>query len=157
RWKPLATRLANINRQLGMDVAKDLHGMTIFGPTLAEPKATLVMRADWDAQIFKQRLILAPSHAASAFGQYEIHRFARQDEGQFPTIAGACWRPGVFLFGQTSGDVETGLDVLDGRRPHLAGHSSDNNSTLSADVSPGTVLLVRMVMSGAAPPVESPV
>ena len=153
RWKPLAARLAKINRQLGMDVAKDLHDMTLFGPTLANPKAMLVMRADWDQQTFRQRLTLAPSHAVSAFGQYEIHRFARQDEGQLRTIVGACWRPGTFLFGQTPGDVQTGLDVLDGRRAHLAGRGS----TLSADLSPGTVLVARMVMSGEAPPVESPV
>ena len=156
RWKPLAARLTKINRQLGMDVTKDVHGMTVFGPTLAEPKAMLVMRADWDPQTFRQRLALAPSHAVSTFGQYEIHRFTRQDEGQLRTVAGACWRPGTFLFAQTPGDVQLGLDVLDGRRPHLAGHLSDHNSVLAADVPAGTVLVARMVMTGGRP-VESPV
>ncbi len=157
RWKPLAARLTKVNRQLGMDVTKDVHGMTVFGPTLAEPKAMLVMRADWDLQTFRQRLALAQSHAVSTFGQYEIHRFTRQDEGQLRTVAGACWRPGTFLFGQTPGDVQMGLNVLDGRRPHLAGHLSGHNSALAADVPPGTVLVARMVMSGEARPVESPV
>jgi hypothetical protein len=153
RWKPLAAHLEKINRQLGMDLANDVHGMTVFAPTLAEHKAMLVMRADWDPQTFRQRLALAQSHAVSTVGQYEIHRFTRQDEGQRRTVAGACWRPGTFLFGQTPGDVQTGLDVLDGRKPHLAGRSS----ALAADVPPGTVLVARMVLSGEALPVESPV
>lgn len=152
-WKPLAARLTKINRQLGMDVTKDLHDMSVFGPTLAEPKAMLVMHADWDPQTFRQRLALAPSHAVSTVGQYEFHCFTRQDEGQLRTIVGTCWRPGTFLFGQTPADVQMGLDVLDGRRAHLAGRSS----ALAADVLPGTVLVARMVMSGAVPPVESPV
>jgi hypothetical protein len=156
RWKPLAAHLAKVNRQLGMDLAKDLHGMTVFGPTLAEPKAMLVMRADWDPQTFRQRLALAQSHAVSTVGQYEIHRFTRQDEGQLRTVAGACWRPGTFLFSQTPADVQTGLDVLDGRRAHLAGRGSGHNSALAADVPPGTVLMARMVISGEALPVESP-
>ena len=157
RWKPLGTRLTEINRQLGMDVAKDVHGMTVFARTLAEHKAMLVMRADWEPQTFRQRLALAQSHAVSAFGQYEIHRFTRQDDGQLRTIAAACWRPGTFLFGQTPGDVQAGLDVLDGRKPHLAGHLAGHSSVLAADVSPGTVLVARMVMSGDSLPVESPV
>src|SRR5262249_50714146 len=63
RWKPLADRLAKVDRQLGMNLAKDLHGMTVFGPTLAESKAMLVMGADWDPKTFRQKLSLAPSHA----------------------------------------------------------------------------------------------
>ena len=153
RWKPIAVHLTKINRQLGMDLANDLHGMTVFAPTLAEHKAMLVMRADWDPQTFRQRLALAQSHAVNTVGQYEIHRFTRQDEGQLRTVAGACWRPGTFLFGQTPGDVQTGLDVLDGRRAHLAGRGS----ALAGDVPPGTVLVARMVLSGEAMPIESPV
>jgi hypothetical protein len=151
-WKPLADRLAKINRQLGMDVAKDLHGMTVFASTLAEPKPLLLMQADWDPQTFRQRLALAPSHAVSTAGQYEIHRFVRKDEGQLRSLAGTCWRPGTFLFGQTPEDVQRALEVLDGRRPHLAGH----DSALAADISPGTVLTARMVLSGEKLPVESP-
>jgi hypothetical protein len=152
RWKPLADRLATINRQLGLDLAKDLHGMTVFGPTLAEPKAMLLMRADWEPQTFRQRLALAPSHAVSNVGRYEIHRFVRKDEGHLRSIAGTCWRPGTFLFGQTPDDVQNGLDILDGRRPNLAGRGS----ALVADVSLGTVLMARIVMSGEKLPVESP-
>ena len=157
RWKPLAGRLKNIDQQLGMDLANDLHGMTVFAPTLAEHKAMLIMRARWDPQTFRQRLALAQSHTVSTVGQYEIHRFTRQDDGQLRTVAGACWRPGTFLLGQTQGDVQTGLDVLDGRKPHLAGRLSGHSSALAADVPPGTVLVARMVLSGKALPVESPV
>jgi hypothetical protein len=157
KWKPLAAHLAKINRQLGMDLAKDLHGMTVSGPSLSEPKALLVMHADWDPQTFRQKLALAPSHEVSNAGQYEIHRFARQDEGQLRSVAGACWRPGTFIFSQTPGDVQAGLDLLDGRKPHLASHGSSKISVLAADVLPGTVFVARMVISGGKLPVESPV
>jgi hypothetical protein len=157
RWKPLAAHLTKINRQLGMDVAKDVHGVTVFGPSLAGPKAMLVMRADWDPQVFRQKLAMAPSHAITAAGQYEIHRFTRKDEGQVRTVAGVCWRPGTFLFGQTPGDVQSGLEVLDGRKPNVAGQASGHTSPLAAEVPRGTVVVARMIFSGEALPIESPV
>ncbi len=152
RWKPLAGQLAKVHAQLGMDLSKDLHGMTIFGPKLSENKGTLVMGADWQPQTFRQKLALAPNHETSTSGQYEIHRFTRNDQGQLRPVAGACWQRGTFVFGQTVEDVCSGLDVLDGRRPHLDSHSS----MLAADVPPGTLLLTRVILVDASPPVESP-
>jgi hypothetical protein len=157
KWKPLAAHLAKVNRQLGMNLTKDLHGMTVCGPSLAEPKASLIMHADWDPQVFRQKLALAPSHEASTVGQYEIHRFARQDEGQLRTVAGACWRPGTFIFSHSPSEVQAGLEVLDGKKPHLADGASGKSSALAADVPTGTVFMARMVMAGGKLPVESPV
>ena len=66
RWKSLAVHLDKVNQQYGMDLAKDLHGMTVFGPRLSQRKAVLVMRADWAAETFRQKLALAPDHTAAA-------------------------------------------------------------------------------------------
>jgi hypothetical protein len=152
-WKPLADQIGKVNAQLGMDLTRDLHEMTIFGPKLSEHKTTLVMRADWDAQTFRQKLAAARDRASSVSGRYEIHRFARKDRGQVRTVAGACWRPGTFVFAQSPDDVQHSLGVLDGRQPHLAGHTSP----LASDVPAGTVLLARMIAVGDFPPAESPI
>ena len=150
--KPLAGYLAKINGQLGMDVAEDLHGMTVFGTKLSATTAVLIMHADWDPQTFRRKMALAPEHAVSDDGRYEIHRFARNDQGRIRTVAGACWEAGTFVFGQTPGDVKLGLDVLDGRVPRLAGRAS----ALAAEVPSGTVFLARMVAGENSLPVESP-
>jgi len=152
RCKLLADHAAKINEQLGMDLSKDLHGMTVFGPKLSQHKATLVMRADWDLQTFRRKLALAKDHAVSTSGGYEIHRFTRENHGQVRTLAGACWQPGTFVFAQTPDEVRSGLDVLDGHRPHIAGRGSP----LAAEVPPGTVFLARMIEVGDSLPVESP-
>jgi hypothetical protein len=152
RWKPLAGQLAKVNSELGMDIAKDLHGMTVFGPKLSAGSALLVMRADWDPQTFRQKLALAPDHSVSSAGRYEIHRFSRKDQGQLRSVAGACWQPGTFVFGQSASDVQLGLDVLDGRRPRLAG----SGSPLADEAPAGTVFLARMTAAGDLLPVESP-
>ena len=152
RGKPLAEHLAKINGQLGMDVAKDMHSMTVFGPKLSARTAVLVMRADWDPQTFRQKLALAPDHEVSNVGHYEVHRFTRKDQGRLRPVAGVCWQAGTFVFGQTPGDVNLGLDVLDGRVPRLAGRGSP----LAADVPAGTVFLARMIAADSSLPVESP-
>jgi hypothetical protein len=152
RWKPLADKLSKINAQLGMDLAKDLHGMTVYGAKPSAAAAVLVMQGDWDPQTFRGKMALTADHSMSNSGRYEIHRFTRKDRGRLRAVAGACWQPGTFVFGETARDVQLGLDVLDGRRRRLA----DRGLPLSADVPAGTVFLARMIAAGDSLPVESP-
>ena len=152
QWKPLAATLERVNRRFGMDLSKDLHGMTVFGPRRREQNAVLVMRADWAAETFRQRLVLAPQHAMAVEGPYEIHRFLREGGNPVRPVAAALWRPGTFVFGQSPGEVKFGLEVLDGKWPSL----SSSNSLLSAELPAGTILIARMIHVGDRLPVESP-
>ncbi len=152
QWEFLALRLDKANQQYGMDPAKDLHGMTVFGPRLSEAKAVLVMRADWAAETFRRKLALAPDHTVAADGPYEIHHFAQKDRGQARPVAAACWKQGIFVFGQAGNEVKFSLEVLDGKRPSLSGLST----SLAAEVPAGTILLARMIHVGDCLPVESP-
>jgi hypothetical protein len=151
RWKSLPANLDRVNRQFGLDLAKDLHGMTVFGPPSSQQNAVLVMRADWAAETFRQKLSLAPHHVAAAEGAYEIHRFDRGDGGPASPVAAALWRPGTFVFAQAADDAKFGLEVLDGKWPGLSGASP-----LAAQVPDGTILVARMVRVGDRLPVESP-
>jgi hypothetical protein len=151
RWKTVAEHLAKVNGQLGMDLAKDLHGMTLFGPRLSEHKAMLVMRADWDLQTFRHKLALAKDHSISTVGKYEVQHFTRTEGGKARSVSGACWKPGTFVFCRTSEEVLSGLELLDGRQPALA-----SGSPLAADVPSGTILMARMIEVGDSQPVESP-
>ena len=117
--------------------------MTVFGPRSSQQNAVLVMRADWAAETFRQKLVLAPEHAMSAEGGYEIHRFT-QRTAPVRTVAAALWRPGTFVFGQSANEVKFGLDVLDGKRASLLGQ----NSSLAAEVPAGTILVARMIHVG---------
>jgi hypothetical protein len=94
---------------------------------------------------------MVPDHTVTTSGKYEIHRFTRPDHGQGRSLAGACWKPGTFVFGQTPDDVLLSLDVLDGRAPALA-----KGSLLASAVPPGTIFLTRIIEVGDSLPVESP-
>ena len=152
RWESVAIQRDKLNRQYGFDLAKDLHGMTVFGPQLSQRKAGLILRADWALETFRQRLALAPDHTVAVDGAYEIHRFMQKDRGQIRPVVTAPWKRGTFVFGQADDEVKFSLDVLDGKRPAL----SAAKSLLAADVPAGTILVARMVRVGDRLPVESP-
>ncbi len=152
RWKSLAIHLDKVNQQYGINLAKDLHGMTVFGPRLAGPRAVLVMRADWAAETFRQKLALAPNHTDVTDGPFEINRFLQKDRGQVRPVAAACWKQGTFVFAQATDAVKFSLEVLDGKRPGL----SNRSALLAAEVPAGTILVARMIHVGDCLPVESP-
>jgi len=152
RWKSLAIPLDKVSQQYGVDLAKDLHGMTVFGSRLSRQKALLLMRADWASETFRQKLALAPDHSVAADDPYEIHCFTQKDRGQVRPVAAACWKPGIFVFGQAAGEVKFSMEVLDGKRPSLSGRSP----LLAAEVPVGTILVARMIQVGGCLPVESP-
>jgi hypothetical protein len=155
-WKSLPTALARVQERFGIDPAKDLHGMTVFGPRPSQQSALVVMRADWAAETFRRKLALAPHHTATAEGPYEIHRFERQDSIPARPVAAALWKPGIIVFGQSVDAVRSGLEFLDGKHPDLSGRGLSDSSALAAEVPAGTILVVRMVHVGDRLPVESP-
>lgn len=152
QWKPLAAHLDKVNRQYGMDLAKDLHSLTFFGPRLSQGGAVLLLRADWAPETFRRKLALAPEYAMAVEDGYEIHRFAQKDRGHVRPLAGAFWKEDVFVFGQTADEVKLSLAVLDGKKPALSGRGP----LLAAAVPPGTILVARMIGVGDSLLVESP-
>jgi hypothetical protein len=152
RWKSLAMPLEQVKLQFGVDLARDLHDITVFGPRASQGKAVLIMRADWASEPFRRSLALAPSHTATVDGPYEIHHFTQKDRGQFRPVVAVFWKHGIFVFGQAASDVKSGLEVLDGNRPSLSGQSIP----LAAKVPDGTILVARMIRVGDSLPVESP-
>ena len=135
-----------------MDLAKDLHSMTVYGPRLSQRRAVLIMRADWAEETFRRKLAVAPNHTAVMEGPYEIHRFTQKDRGHVRPVTAALWKQGTFVFGQAADEVKFSLEVLDGKRPNLSG----SDALLAAAPPAGTILVARMVCVGDRLPVESP-
>ena len=152
RWKSIAVGLDNVKQQYGMDLAKDLHSMTVYGPRLSQRRAVLIMRADWAEETFRRKLAVAPNHTAVMEGPYEIHRFTQKDRGHVRPVTAALWKQGTFVFGQAADEVKFSLEVLDGKRPNLSG----SDALLAAAPPAGTILVARMVCVGDRLPVESP-
>ncbi len=150
--KSLTAHVDQINQQYGMDLTRDLHGLTVFGPRLSQRRAVLVMRADWAPETFRRKLALATDHTVVEDGSYETHRFTQKNRGQFRPVIGAYWKQGTFVFGQAAEEVKLSLEVLDGKQPSL----SLANGLLAADVPAGTIFVARMIGVGDSMPVESP-
>jgi hypothetical protein len=152
RWKSVTIQLDKLNRQYGMDLARDLHGMTVFAPQLSQRKTVLILRADWPLETFRERLALAPDHTVAVDGSYEIHRFTQKARGQARPVVTVPWKQGTFVFGQGLDEVKFSLDVLDGKRRGLSGAAAPS----TADVPAGTIVVARMMRVGDRLPVESP-
>ena len=151
RWPALAAQLSVAKQRFGLNLAQDLHSMTVFHPRSSPRRAVLVMQADWAAATFREKLAGAANHSIVAYGPHEIHCFTKNERGRVSPVAAALWKEGTFVFGPSSDDVKASLEVLDGKRPSLS-----HASPLAAEVPAGAVLLVRMIRVGDGLPVESP-
>ena len=123
RWKSLPANLDKVNQQFGLDLAKDLHGMTVFGPPSSQQNAVLVMRADWAAETFRQKLCTRPAPRGGGGRPLRDSSFRRKRPRPGQPVAAALWKPGTFVFGQAADDAKFSLEVLDGKRPGLSGAS----------------------------------
>ncbi len=106
QWKPLAALLDRVHERYGIDLAKDLHGLTFFGDRLSQRRAVLVMRARWAAETFRRTLALAGDYSMVREGGYEIHRFTQTDRGQARPITAARWKDDTFVFAPAVEDVK---------------------------------------------------
>jgi hypothetical protein len=110
-----------IKRTVGMDLCKDLHGLTAYGPKVGQEKGVLLVFANFDQQMLGKLVKLAPDFKTTKHGQYTIGSWTHKDRRGPRPAAGAFWKPGVTVLSGTVPDVELALDVLDGKKPSLPG------------------------------------
>lgn len=142
-----------IRDQWGIDLRKDLHGMTMYGPKVGEHKAILIVYADVNRKLLEEKAPKASGHKTAKVGAFEIHAWTHKAHGHERPAAGAFFKDNVIVFGGSADNVKAALEVLDGKRPSLAG----KDSALTAKVPAGTTVLARAIaLDEAKLPVKSP-
>jgi hypothetical protein len=66
--KPLIQSIPKLHDMFGMDPRKDLHGVTVYGPTPGKPQGVLIVHADVDQAALEAKVKKAPNHQVGKHG-----------------------------------------------------------------------------------------
>ncbi len=109
-----------------MDPRKDLHSVTLYGPKLGELKGVLIVRAkDDQKKLWEERIKKAPNFQGTTYGSYQVYSFGQKVKKGMRMMDLAFWKPGVAVLGDSPESVKHALDVLDGKKPSMAGKIPD--------------------------------
>jgi hypothetical protein len=136
----------------GMDVRKDLHGVTVYGLDTEKQNAVMIVHAKADRKKLEAMVEKAPGHQSMEYRGFTLHAWThkgwRQSEGK--PVVGTFYDDSTMIFARTKQQVEMALDVLEGKRD-----SMDEKSPLAGRVLPGSILVGRA--SAVNPETKCPV
>jgi len=146
--------VTDLVNHLGIELERDLHGLTFYSLEIGRPEGVLLVDAVVDRKSLLEKADQAPDHEMTKYGDYELHSWtdAKGKRHEHPMV-GTISKSNLLVFAPTVDQVKAALDVLDGKSPSLAG----KQSPLAAKVPDGTMILVRAIgLSGAKLPWKSP-
>lgn len=153
--KDVRWQIAFLRAMIGVDVKKDLHGLTLYGATIGGKKGgVFVFHLEVNRELLLQKLKQSPDYKMSNHGPHQVHSWtdSKGKKDEHP-LAGAFHGPAVVVLAATVGDVETALDVMDGELPALYG----SDSPLAEPAPPGTILTANAEkLATAELPFKSP-
>ncbi len=141
------THFDMIRDKIGIDLRKDLHGITLSGPDTDRTHAVLIVFSTVNQQLLLDKAEHATDHKVSRHGDIDIHSWTEKRGGKSHTAAGAFYKPDVLVFAASVEGVDAAIDVLDGKSPGI----TDAKSPLGGPPPPGATLVVRSSAIPAAP------
>jgi hypothetical protein len=143
--KEAAQHMDKLPGMIGMDPRKDLHGITVYGKELDKRKGVLIVHADVNQKLLKEKAAKAQDHKVNKCGDYEVHSWTMKCHKGTQTAFGAFFKPNVMVFGSCQDAVEAALAVLAGKSPGITGR----DSPLAGRTLPGSMFIAR---AGAVDP-----
>jgi hypothetical protein len=130
-----------IVEQLGIDLRKDLHGITIYGTDTDKDHGVAIVFAKINRKPLLEKAQKAADHKVVKHGAVEIHTWTHTMGLKTRPGAGAFYKPGVLVLASSEKAVEDAIDVLAGKSPGL----TDPKSALGGHVYTGSTLLARSI------------
>jgi len=138
-----------IRDRVGVDLRKDLHGVTLYGPDTDRAHAVAVVFSTVNQQLLLDKAAHAANHKVTKHGEIDIHSWTQKHGAKTQPAAGAFYKPDVLVFAANVEGVAAAIDVLDGKSPGNA------DRKLGGRVAAGASLAVR---AAAIPPqVQCPI
>jgi hypothetical protein len=131
--------------ELGLDLRKDLHGITIYGCDTDKDHGVAIVFAKVNRKPLIEKAQKAADHKLVKYGAYEIHTWTGKMGPETHTGAGAFYKNGAIVLASSAKRVESAIAVLDGKSPGL----TDPKSLLGGHVYTGSTVLLRSI---AMPP-----
>ena len=140
--KPEAqNKLGAIQAMLNFDPRKQLHAITLYGPSDKPENGVMLVNADFDAERLVALVKGANDYQSSTHGKYTIHNWIddkkKPKDGVKPRIYGSIHGTHLIVLSQHEAPVAAALDILDGKSPNL----SSNKQFTPFDRSAGTVVV----------------
>jgi hypothetical protein len=127
-----------IRDKAGIDLRKDLHGITLYGPDADKTHAVAIVLATVNQKPLLALAALAPDHKVTKHGDIEIHSWTAKHGTKTHPAAGAFYKSDAIVFAATAEKVAAAIDVLDGKSPSL-----EASSPLATRLPAGATLLAR--------------
>ena len=108
-----------IRDKIGVDLRKDLHGITLYGPDTDKTHAVAIVFSTVDQKLLLEKAAKATDHKVTRHGAVEIHSWTQKHGDKTETAAGAFYKPDVLVFAANWQAVGKAIDVLDGKSPGL--------------------------------------
>jgi hypothetical protein len=139
---PEAAKVFDVAKvMIGMDLRKDLHGITAYGPQICKPIGIVIVQADMDQKVLEDKAKLGPDYMLTTYGNFKLHSWTHKKGDKQMHATGAFFSPKVLVFGGSVEQVKGALDVLSGKNPNLGGKPS----ALVADIPAGATFVHRAI------------
>jgi hypothetical protein len=149
KWSDVESRLDSLRGDFGLDLAKGLHSITLYGNKFGKPTGVLIANVDVDQTKLEAAMKEATGYKAQRHGSHSLHSWA----DEHGPLTGAFYSSTLLVFGRTAAEVAAAIDVLDGKSPNLAGKTS----LLAAKVPVGAAFVGRALgLADADLPWKSP-
>ena len=78
---------------MGMDLRKDMHGITAYGPQICKPIGIVIVLADMDQKVLEDKAKLGPDYMLTTYGNFKLHSWTHKKGGKECTPRGRSSRP----------------------------------------------------------------
>ena len=130
-----------IRDKIGVDLRKDLHGVTLYGPDTDKAHAVAIVFSTVNQKLLLDKAAKATDHKVTKHGSIDIHSWTEKHGSKTHPAAGAFYKPDVLVFAAKVEGVAAAIDVLDGKSAGI----TDPKSPLGIRVKPGTIVLARAI------------
>ena len=133
-----------IRETMGVDLRKDLHGITLYGRDTDKAHGVAIVFATVNQKLLLEKAAKATDHKVTKHDKIDIHSWTQKCGHKTHTAAGAFYKPDVLVFAASVEGVAAAIDVLSGKSPGIA----DPKSPLGGHVHAGSSILVRAIAIG---------
>lgn len=153
KHKDAEARLAFVRGVLGMDLTKDIHGLTFYGREIGKRQGVLIISGQFDRDRLAALAAILPAGDRTTYGDYSLITCKHDGHGHSGTVSAALRGKEQLVLAGSVDDLQKALDVLDGKAAGLTDESS-----LAGNIPAGTSLLLRVQgIKDAELPCKSPV
>ena len=111
---PIDDAVAQIKQVIGVDLLKDISGVTIYNTSFEKDVAAVLVYAKVDKTLLTQAIASNPNHKDETYGKHLIHIWTDDNDGKTKTAA--FWGDEVVVMGDKSATLKAALDVLDDQK-----------------------------------------